>query len=151
MEDLLTTTMLQIPSQHHLQKVCNRNTLKVSYSCMPNMVWLQLYPATTKTFSITSRSQRPPYLLATVAIQQTALSMENAAKKLTSTKPRSHLMAPPNIICGAPKVNSRSVITITPTPSDIERKEMRQISQKQLGINTTGRLAYCSSGKRTLD
>ena len=25
------------PPHHHLRKVCNRNTLKVSYSCMPNM------------------------------------------------------------------------------------------------------------------
>ena len=39
-------------------------------------------------------------------------------------------MAPPNIKLDAPKRNSRPVITITPTPSDIERKEMRQNSQK---------------------
>ena len=64
MKDLVTTTMLQIPAQeeeiasaiknnigkeflklvdkhfpphYHLRKVCNRNTLKVIYSCMPNM------------------------------------------------------------------------------------------------------------------
>ena len=86
--------------------------------------WLQLYPATTKTFSVTNRSQRPPSLLATATTQRIVLSMENGAKRLSYTKPRLHLMAPPNIILGAPKRNSRPVITITPTPSGIERKEM---------------------------
>ena len=62
-----------------------------------------IYLATTKTFSVTSGSERTPSLLANAATQRTALSMENAAKKLTFTKPPSHLMAPSNIILGAPK------------------------------------------------
>ena len=82
------------------------------------------------------RSLRPSPLLATVATQGTALSRENAAKRLSFTKPRSHLMAPPNIILGAPKQNLRPLVTITPTPSDIERKEMRQNSQKYFGTLT---------------
>ena len=60
--------------------------------------------------------------------------MENAAKRLSFTKPRPHLITPPNIILGAPKRNSRPVITIAPTPSDIERKEMRQNSQNHFGM-----------------
>ena len=86
-------------------------------------IWLQLYPATAKTLLVTSRSQRPPALLATATTQQTSLSMENVAKRLSFTKPWSHLMAPPNIISGAPKRYSRPFGTITPTPSDIERKK----------------------------
>ena len=90
-----------------------------------NIIALKTYIiATTKTFSVTSRSQRPPSLRATATTQRTALSMENAAKRLSFTKPQSHLMAPPNIILGAPKQNSRPIITITPTSSDIQRKEM---------------------------
>ena len=60
--------------------------------------------------------------------------MENTAKTLSFTNPRSHLMAPPNLTLGAPKRNSRPVSTITPTPSDIEKKEMRQNSQKHFGM-----------------
>ena len=40
-------------------------------------IWLQLYQATTKAFSIKNRSHRPSSLLATAANQQIALSMEN--------------------------------------------------------------------------
>ena len=68
-----------------------------------------------QNFSVTSRSQKPLSLLATAATQRTAHSMENAAKMLSFTKPRSHLMAPPNIILGATKRNSRPVVIITPT------------------------------------
>ena len=60
--------------------------------------------------------------------------MKNAAKRLSFTKPRSHLMVPPNITLGAPKRNPRPVSTITPTPSDIEKKEIRQNSQKHFGM-----------------
>ena len=44
--------------------------------------------------------------------------------------PRLHLVAPPNITLGVLKRNLRHVITITPPPSDIKRKEMRRNSQK---------------------
>ena len=48
--------------------------------------------------------------------------------------PRLHLVAPPNITLGALKRNLRHVITITPTSSSNERKEMRRNSQKHFGI-----------------
>ena len=75
----------QFPPHHHLRKVCNRNTLKISYSCMPNMA--TIISSYNKTFSITSRNQKPPSFLAIAATQRTALSMENAAKRLSFTKP----------------------------------------------------------------
>ena len=54
--------------------------------------------------------------------------MENATKRLSYTKPQLHLVAPLDIILGAPKRNLRPAITITPTSTDIERREMRRNS-----------------------
>ena len=68
------------------------------------------------------------------ATQQIAVSMENAAKRLSYTKPRSHLMTSPNITLGTSKRNSRPVFTITTAPLNIERKEMQRNSQKHFGM-----------------
>ena len=80
----------------------------------------------------TTNTQNPTSLLATA--QRIALSKENAAKRLSYTKPRSHLATPPNINLAAPKRNLRPIIVTTLIPLNIEKKEMRRNSQKHFGM-----------------
>ena len=120
------------PPRHHLRKVCSRNTLKVSCSCMPNMATI----ISSHNKNLLGNKQEPKTTIPPCNCRNSANCPlnGNAAKKLSFTMPRSRLMAPPNIILGAPKRNLRPVITITPTLSDIEKKEMRQNSQKHFGM-----------------
>ena len=112
---------------------------------MPNMA--TTISSHNKNLLSKRQDQRPPSsLLATAAIQRIALSMENAAKRPLYTKPQLHRVALPNAVLGALKRNSTPIITITPTPSDIERKEMRRYSQKRFGMLKILAISLYSNG-----
>ena len=91
-------------------------------------IWLQLNRASTKTFSAKNRSQTPP---ANCPFSGECREKDFIYKTSITSGGTS------NVILSALKRNLRPVITITPTPSDIERKEMRRISQKHFGMQKT--------------
>ena len=84
-KEFLKLVEKHFPPHHHLRKVCNRNTLKVSYSCMPNMATIIF----SHYKNLLGNKQGPKTTIppCNSATQQTALSMENAAKSLSFTKP----------------------------------------------------------------
>ena len=121
------------PPHHHLLKVCNRNTLKVSYICMPNMATI----ISSHNKNLLGNKQEPKATIPPCNCRYSAncpLNGECRKKaviykaSITSDGSSKHYAG-----C-TEKRNSRPVITITPTPSDIERKEMRQNSQKHFGM-----------------
>ena len=117
---------------HHLRKVCNGNTLKVSYSCMPNTATI----ISSHNKNLLGNKQEPKTTISPCNSANCPLNGECRKKAFIykASITSEHLTVSPNIILGAPKQNSRPFITITPTPSDIERKEMQQNSQKHFGM-----------------
>ena len=116
------------PAHHKLHKICNKFNVKLSYSCMPNMMSIinnhnkkLLHPHTDdKDLPCNCRNLHDCPL------------MESAKQNPSFTKHPSVLPTHrPNTILAAAKLNSRPVFIITDNPSITETKQTPQNSPKQ--------------------
>ena len=69
-KEFLKLVAIHFPHHHRLHKICNKNNIKVSYSCMPNMVLLN--PSTTELHFKAELTVTAPHNQVIVGIKSTA-------------------------------------------------------------------------------
>ena len=97
------------PKQQKYYKIFNKNTVKLSSSCMPNMSSI-ITKHNKKFFNKKSTKQRKENV--TAGIKRTVRWRVNVSQNVLCTKQVSVAETKPDIILERPQMNSRHVTTI---------------------------------------
>ena len=118
------------PRHHRLHRICNRNTVEISYSCMSNMTSIM---SSHNKKLLKGMANTPSEIPACNGRNKTNCSQRwmPRANKLLSTKLPLTRVPALNIILGAPEPSSKPDTTAIAVRSRTVKKKTRQNSLKQ--------------------
>ena len=137
------------PKHHCLHKICNRNTVKISCSCMPNMASF----ISSHNKKLLNDGVKTPlkFSHAIAEIKLTAFSTVDATSKPLFAKLSLTLAPALNTILGAPEPSSKPNTMATAIHSRTVKEETRQNSLKQYGRPRIRTPILLSSGQLSME